>query len=80
MKQLSHIQLIRKTVSIQRISAGGLLVACVVFSLAVAIRPANADKPDRTVHALFNLHRPETGPFPTDVFTVADQTHNTGRR
>ena len=33
-----------------------------------------------TVHALFDLDRPETGPFPTDIFTVADYTHNTGRR
>ncbi|MCA1602221.1 MAG: hypothetical protein LC776_11450, partial [Acidobacteria bacterium] len=29
---------------------------------------------------LFDLSRPETGPFPTDIFTVADDTHNTGRR
>ncbi|MGI8998062.1 MAG: Ig-like domain-containing protein [Pyrinomonadaceae bacterium] len=32
------------------------------------------------VHALFDLDRPETGPFPTDRFTVADRSHNTGRR
>src|SRR5262249_52763644 len=32
------------------------------------------------VHALFSLHRPETGPFPSDIFTVADRAHNTGRR
>ena len=32
------------------------------------------------VHALFNLHHPETGPFPSDIFTVADHTHNTRRR
>ena len=32
------------------------------------------------VHALFDLHHPETGPFPSDIFTVADRTHNTGRR
>ena len=80
MKQLSPIGKIRTNVSLQRKSAGGVLVACVVFSLAVSIRPANADKPDRAVHALFNLHHPETGPFPSDVFTVPDQTHNTGRR
>ena len=36
--------------------------------------------PSGTVHALFDLNRPETGPFPTDRFTVADGTHNTGRR
>ena len=32
------------------------------------------------VHALFNLQQPETTPFPSDVFTVVDHTHNTGRR
>ncbi len=32
------------------------------------------------VRALFDLTHPNTGPFPTDVFTVADATHNTGRR
>ena len=32
------------------------------------------------VHALFNLHHLETGPFPSDIFTVTDRTHNTGRR
>jgi hypothetical protein len=80
MKQVSPIQKIRTNVSLQRKSTGGVLVACIVFSLAVGIRPANADKPEGTVHALFNLHHPETGPFPSDVFTVADRTQNTGRR
>ena len=80
MKQLSRIEIIRKTVSIQRISMGGVLVACLVFSLAVNIKPANADKPHHAVHALFNLSHPETGPFPTDIFTITDHTQNTGRR
>ena len=80
MKQLSRIEIIRKNVSILRISMGGVLVACLVFSLAVNIKPANADKPDRAVHALFNLSHPETGPFPTDIFTITDHTQNTGRR
>jgi len=79
-KQVCRIQKIRTNLSFQRKSAGGVLVACIVFSLAVAIRPTNAAKPDRAVHALFNLHHPETGPFPSDAFTVADRTQNTGRR
>jgi len=38
-------------------------------------------RPQRVaVHALFDLTRPETGPFPADRFTVADPSHNTGRR
>ncbi|MDQ3665215.1 MAG: hypothetical protein M3410_01230, partial [Acidobacteriota bacterium] len=37
-------------------------------------------RPGGAVHALFDLDRPETGPFPTDIFTVADPSHNTGRR
>ncbi len=32
------------------------------------------------VHALFDLGHPSTGPFPANVFTVPDETHNTGRR
>jgi hypothetical protein len=32
------------------------------------------------VRALFSLDHPETGPFPSDIFTIADPTHNTGRR
>jgi hypothetical protein len=33
-----------------------------------------------TVHALFALDDPASGPFPSDVFTVPDDTHNTGHR
>jgi hypothetical protein len=32
------------------------------------------------VHALFHLASPETAPFPSNWFTVADHTQNTGRR
>jgi len=32
------------------------------------------------VHALFDLDRPAGGPFPSDRFTVADPSQNTGRR
>jgi hypothetical protein len=32
------------------------------------------------VHALFDLTQPTTGPFPSNRFTVADDTQNTGRR
>jgi len=34
----------------------------------------------RGVHALFNLDVKTEAPFPTNVFTVADRTQNTGRR
>src|SRR5262249_51007869 len=33
-----------------------------------------------SVHALFDLGSPQAGPFPSDRFTVADRTQNTGRR
>src|SRR5439155_4937926 len=32
------------------------------------------------VEAIFNLERPSEGPFPSDLFTVADSHHNTRRR
>jgi hypothetical protein len=35
---------------------------------------------DGDVFARFDLNAPESGPFPSDVFTVADSRHNTGRR
>jgi hypothetical protein len=41
---------------------------------------ADSSSPNRAVHALFDLDHPDTGPFPSDIFTVADSTHNTGRR
>jgi hypothetical protein len=33
-----------------------------------------------SVHALFDLQTPQSGPFPSNHFTVADATQNTGRR
>ena len=42
---------------------------------------ASADRPAQgSVHALFDLNAPVTGPFPSDWFTMADTSHNTGRR
>ena len=38
------------------------------------------DGSSHAVRALFDLDHPDTGPFPSDVFTVRDATHNTGRR
>jgi hypothetical protein len=35
---------------------------------------------DGDVVAGFDLSAPDTGPFPSDIFTVADPRHNTGRR
>ncbi len=34
----------------------------------------------QAVHPLFDLAAVTTSPFPTDRFTVADNTQNTGRR
>ena len=36
--------------------------------------------PDAAVHALFEVGRRETAPFPSDIFTVADPVQKTGRR
>jgi hypothetical protein len=42
---------------------------------------ASANRPTHgSVHALFDLSAPVTVPFPSDWFTVADTSHNTGRR
>jgi hypothetical protein len=49
-----------------------------VINYALAIH-GNAQDPGDVV-AGFDLGAPDTGPFPSDIFTVADATHNTGRR
>jgi hypothetical protein len=64
--------------TIRRITIG--VVAVLLMSLAIASADVDSTSSNGAVRALFNLHHPETGPFPTDVFTVPDQTHNTGRR
>ena len=35
---------------------------------------------DGAVHVLFGLNNPDTGPFPSDLYTVSDSSHVTGRR
>ena len=54
-----------------------------VFGSA-AYRPQLIEKTDHEPHAdifaLFDRAAPESGPFPSDIFTVEDGTENTGRR
>ena len=60
-----------------------LSVAILVFGSA-AYRPQLIEKTDHEPHAdifaLFDRAAPESGPFPSDIFTVEDGTENTGRR
>jgi hypothetical protein len=60
-----------------------LSVAILVLALA-AYGPEVMGKADPEPHtevlALFALGAPESGPFPSDIFTVEDASHNTGRR
>lgn len=59
-----------------------------VFAIAIAMASrANgyraeiaAPREAASVHALFNLDSPDTGPFPSDRFTIADPSQNTGLR
>ena len=57
-----------------------LSVAILVFGSA-AYRPQLIEKTDHEPHtdifALFDLAAPESGPFPSDIFTVEDATENT---
>jgi hypothetical protein len=64
--------------TIRRITIG--VVAVLLMSSAMASADVDSTSSNGAVRALFNLHHPETGPFPADIFTVPDQTHNTGRR
>jgi hypothetical protein len=55
----------------------------VMLITAVAtLNALNGDgiSPHGSVHALFDLSAPVNGPFPSDWFTVADISHNSGRR
>ena len=58
-------------------------VAVLVVALAIH-RPEAIGQAERAPHngvfALFDLGTPESGPFPSDIFTVEDGTENTGRR
>jgi hypothetical protein len=64
-------------------TTGCAIVAATMLARTHALKAGafESTSPDNgTVHALFNLHHLETGPFPSDIFTVTDRTHNTGRR
>jgi hypothetical protein len=60
-----------------------LILACVVAPLSRSVEGAgsSARAPQAApVRARFDLASPAGGPFPSDRFTVADPSHNTGRR
>lgn len=52
----------------------GVVFAIAVILLAPSVAPASG------VQALFDLHAPAASPFPSDRFTVPDESHNTGLR
>ena len=56
-----------------------LSIGCSGAGLQVKTSSANV-KAGGKVRALFNLHDPSIGPFPSDQFTVGDASHITGRR
>jgi pimeloyl-ACP methyl ester carboxylesterase len=62
-----------------RVYAAILITLCFVLLIAPTrlVPPARAAS---QVHALFDLSTPAGGPFPSNVFTVADPSQNTGLR
>jgi hypothetical protein len=54
--------------------------ACGVHAVWQPHTEAAVQPPRATVRPLFDLRSPERSPFPSDVFTVADGSQNTGRR
>ena len=64
------------------ILAGTMLIAACVLEASNLGRPAQRvdERVANRVYASFDLSQPEGGPFPADIFTVADATQNTGRR
>ncbi len=64
-----------------RVVAFSIPLFCLVWICALQVRAlTDSSSVDGTVRALFDLARPDTAPFPTDIFTVADASQNTGRR
>jgi hypothetical protein len=63
-------------------AAGCAIAATTMLPLTQALgaRAFREAPPEGTVHALFGLGGPESWPFPSDLFTVTDWTHLTGRR
>lgn len=51
-----------------------------VVGLAGHAHGISQSGPPVAVHALFDLSRPAGAPFPSDIYTVADETTNTGLR
>src|SRR5262245_15552672 len=51
-----------------------------VTGLALFAFEISGQSQAQTVHALFNLNSPSTGPFPSDWFTVPDGSQKTRRR
>jgi hypothetical protein len=83
--------MIRKEAGMQRTFGHWLAIAILTLSFQVLGTVerssewggvlASADRPTNgSVQALFDLSAPVTVPFPSDWFTVADSSHNTGRR
>lgn len=74
---------VRRTLSTpgNRQLATAILISVITAAIAASDRVvAHPVAPPDAVHALFDLERPQTAPFPSDIFTAADRTHNTGRR
>ncbi len=64
-----------------RVVAFSIPLFCLVWISALQVRArTDSSSVDGTVRALFDLARPDTAPFPSDTFTVADLSQNTGRR
>ena len=59
---------------------GILVLLSVLGASGQRVAGLTQEGPDRDVFAGFDLSAPETGPFPSDVFTVADARHATGLR
>lgn len=67
--------------NLRTLSAMALALALVQTGGTIAnSRNQEIDETPAPVHALFDFSQPETGPYPTDYFTVPDDDQNTGRR
>src|SRR5205823_3474750 len=70
-----HFRARRDQGSPQTLVGPGLLVIALL-----AVHGPLASAQSAHVHALFDVSRPTGGPFPSNLFTVQDNSQNTGRR
>lgn len=63
-----------------RLRAKRFITVSVLLALGIGVTAWAAEAEAGGVHVRFGIDSPSSGPFPSDLFTVPDPSHNTGLR